>query len=114
LSDDFTRCYGSVKECARYIPHTGFHYAWIDELYSNYLKALKERANCNHFEIFYMELVQLQKEGKLELASAEGDIRERLARQRGFKELNNLMENCFKEMLKQGKISKVNWLYQRI
>jgi len=114
LSDDFTRCLGSIKECAEYIPHTGFRYEWIDELYCDYLKGLKEEPNCKNFEMFYMELIELQRGGKLELSGAGRDVRERMARQREKAELNSVMEECFKQMVREGKITKVNWMYRKV
>jgi len=113
-SNDFTRCLGSVRECVEHIPYTGFRYGWIEDLYRTYLAALKEKANCNNFEQFYMDLVQLEREEKLELASASSDVRERMARSKGTVQLNKVMEDCLKKMLREGKISKAKWMYRKV
>ena len=100
MSDDLTRCYGSVKECVQFIPHTS-SFERIETLYSQYLKALGEKPNCNSFESFYLELVALERVKRMALENG----------QPGPSPLSKMMVACFEKMKSERKIVSPRWAY---
>jgi hypothetical protein len=90
----------------------GYSYSWIDRAYSEWLK--NRKPTYENFKQFYLELLRLMMEGKIDLAQAGGRIREQLAKQRGLLALNRKMEKWIKRMLREGIINQAWWMYRII
>lgn len=85
-----------------------YRYKWLDELYKRHLDRTKREPTKEDFKIWYLRLLRNK---RYELASAGELLRLSLAGQRGMLKLNTVMEKGFKELLRENKISKVNWMY---
>jgi hypothetical protein len=89
---------------------SGYSYGWLDVVYLEWLG--NRKPSKENFKQFYLELLRLKREGKIELACAGGTIRRLLAKRRGLLALNRKMEEWMKRMLHEGEISQAFWMYR--